>query len=405
MSGVMLREPLLSTAVIGDGDEEAVADSLVRFAIEHRPPLAELASVDEITAMLGDRRAIPSSEPPSLLGDSGPPEPPPGYPELPDPLTELVPALLVGAGRYDEARRALEACAEPSWQRMAGANDRRLVRQLARWIEQDGKLPLPTTPARWPAQLPPAGGRFKRQPGYRKFMAEHRPEPRAQNDAMRAVRAVSKGKSREQIRELLRSELETREVDMQPVQFEMSVDILATESEPFGRARLAWRGLKALGGLIDRESPLRRISADGPPPEPEEAPDPAWARTPDRAAYPIWSVTRDRVLVQLDADAVRRLDELMLDRPGRFANRTVEVWLSRDETSQSSESALVVHIGSKRIGRIDGEGARTFRAPIEAAAERDEEARTDARLTRMDGTAAYVLDLPLHPSSEQVTAS
>jgi len=114
------------------------------------------------------------------------------------------------------------------------------------------------------------------------------------------------------------------------------------------------------------------------------------ARTPDRAGYPMWPVIRERVAVELDTDAEPLLAELMLGSRGQFGNRNVEVWLRRENPG------LIVHIGSRRIGRLDARAVEAFGGAIDAAADRDEDVRTDAHLTRMTGAPAYVLDLPLY---------
>ncbi len=106
-------------------------------------------------------------------------------------------------------------------------------------------------------------------------------------------------------------------------------------------------------------------------------------------------MTKDRVAVELDSDATKWLDELMSGSHGRFGNRNVEVWLSRSEPKSSKAFVLTVHVGSKRIGSLDATAVAPFHAPIEAAAERDEDVMRDARVTRMEGTPPYVLDLPL----------
>ena len=106
----------------------------------------------------------------------------------------------------------------------------------------------------------------------------------------------------------------------------------------------------------------------------------------------MWPVIRERVAVELDTEAEPRLAELMSGSRGRFGNRNVEVWLTRDD------SGLIVHIGSERIGRLDSRAAEAFSGAIGASAERDEDVRTDAHLTRITGTPPYVLDLPLYTS-------
>ena len=111
-------------------------------------------------------------------------------------------------------------------------------------------------------------------------MAEQRPVVEARQQATQAARAVSQGKSREEIRQLLRAKLDERDVKMQPVAFEQTVDLLATEREPLGKARLVLRGLKALKDLGGQGRPRAVETSGGQQPEPEEQPDPAWAKTP-----------------------------------------------------------------------------------------------------------------------------
>jgi hypothetical protein len=388
-SGVVVKDPLLSIALPDETETDAPVASLVGFATEHLDSLSKLADVDTVIGMLHDHRAAPASALTPFLEDERV-DPPPGYPELTDPVTELIPALLAGVGRYEEARRALALSEDPHWQEIANANDRRLLRQLTRWVDREGGLGLPSTPARWPAEWPPPASGPDPSRGFKAFMAEQRPEALARREAISATRAASEGKSREQIRELLGAELEKRSVRMQPVEFEQNVDFLVTEHEPFGKTRLAMRGFKALADLISSGSGLVDVIRHDR--DPQDEPDPAWAKTPDRVGYPMWSVVRERVAVELDTDAEPRLAELMSGSGGQFGNRNVEVWLSQDD------SGLIVHVGSKQIGRLDAHAAVAFRSVIEAAADRDEDVRTDARLTRMTGTPPYVLDLPLYDS-------
>jgi hypothetical protein len=387
-SGVVVKDPSLPIPLTDTAEADAPVAQLVRFATGHLDSLSKLADVDTVIAMLHDHRAAPASELNPFLNEGEHVDPPAGYPELPDPVTELIPALFAGAARYEEAGSALAQCEDPSWQELADNNDRRLLRQLKRWVDHEGRLALPSTPARWPAEWPPASTGPDSSRGFTAFMAEQKPEIVARQEALRATRAASKGKRREQVRELLAAELDKRNVKMPPVDFERNVDFLATEHEPLGHARLALRGFKALADLISTGSGLlATLSEDD---EPRDEPDPAWAKTPDRAGYPIWPVTRERVAVELDTDAEPLLAELMLGTRGQFGNRNVEIWLSRQDPG------LTVHIGSRRIGRLDARAVEAFGSALKAAADRDEDLRTDAHLTRMTGTPLYVLDLPLY---------
>jgi hypothetical protein len=49
---------------------------------------------------------------------------------------------------------------------------------------------------------------------------------------------------------------------MQPVAFEQTLESLASEQEPFGKARTAWRGLRALGDI--GHAPTPRVFTDQP---------------------------------------------------------------------------------------------------------------------------------------------
>jgi hypothetical protein len=115
-SGVVVKDPSLSIALTDAAEADAPVAQLVRFATGHLDSLSKLADVDTVIAMLHDHRAAPASELTPFLDDGEHVDPPPGYPELADPVTELIPALFAGAARYEEARSALAQCEDPSWQ-------------------------------------------------------------------------------------------------------------------------------------------------------------------------------------------------------------------------------------------------------------------------------------------------
>jgi hypothetical protein len=74
------------------------------------------------------------------------------------------------------------------------------VRQLTRWVEHAGKLALPTTPAEWPPDWRSRLRNSKPPPSLGQFMVEDMPEIQVRQEAVRAVRAVSAGKSRDELR-------------------------------------------------------------------------------------------------------------------------------------------------------------------------------------------------------------
>ncbi len=79
-SGVVLKAPCLSIQLTDETDTNAAADSLARFATEQVPSLTELADIDTVLGLLGERRAAPSTEPMIFLRGSETPTPPPGRP-------------------------------------------------------------------------------------------------------------------------------------------------------------------------------------------------------------------------------------------------------------------------------------------------------------------------------------
>ena len=390
-SGVVLAQPTLSVALPDTGPLSEAAASLVRFAVEWAGLLKGDANVDTLVEMLRQRRAVPSSEPLAILDEEE--STPTGARELPDPVPELIAALLAGAGRHEEARRALSQCKQPD--PLDGDRENaRFVRQLTRWIEHPGKLTLPKTPAEWPPHWAERLRSSRTPSSFGQVLAESMPSIQARQKAVQAVRSASAGKSRDELRALLRDELSKRDVHMRPVAFEQTLAMIATEREPFGKARIAFRALGALRDL--GHQPLSSLPADPPDDVTGEGLDEDWVKTPERAAYPIRMAGSDRVAVELDPAAAVWLDRLMAGRgTGATQTRSVEVWLDSGGEPAESLTRLSVHIGSQRIGHLDVEVTRRLLPAMQAAAERDEDPWVGAHLTRIPHAATYVLDVPL----------
>lgn len=281
-------------------------------------------------------------------------------------------------------------------------HSRRFVRQLTRWVDNDGKLTLPTTPALWPPEWRWRWGKNNPPPSFLEILAENWPVVKARQEAVKAVRAVSRGKTRDELRTLLSGELRKREVRMEPEDFEQRIEALAIEREPFGKARLALRAFAAMRELaLPGTTPIRSALSGEDRERLDDRLDPAWMQTPERAAYPILLAGPDRVAVRLDPDAGRWLAEA-LHEAGSDAVQTrfVQVWLATDREPPASAAHVSVHIGSRRVGYLDADATERVRPALEAAAERDEDAQIKAHLTRLPGTAKYVLALPLAASQD-----
>ncbi len=182
--------------------------------------------------------------------------------------------------------------------------------------------------------------------------------------------------------------------------------MLATEREPVGKARIAVRGLKALGELAGlRREPVEPV-AERVPPEPEEAdsetvpePSDALLELPEQAAYPMMGSPHRRVAVELDPAARAWLDRVA-QRGSLGSGQTprlvlVETWLTSDTGPSTTEQRLNVHIGAQRVGQLGPDVAEQFRPAMEAAAERDEDPWVHAHLTASSGAMPYLLEIPL----------
>jgi hypothetical protein len=175
-SGIVLREHSLVVALPSDGDVPGAIEVLVRYASEQAFALVGVADLDVKIEMLSVGAAVPVGEPAAFVGKSSDSPTPPGL---------VAAALLAGAGRHDEARRVLSEVIGEGEE--VSPSRQRLVRQLIRWSDGDGKLVLPSSPAQWGHRRewitgPPST--------LRDDMHEHREEASARQQAVNAVRTA-----------------------------------------------------------------------------------------------------------------------------------------------------------------------------------------------------------------------
>jgi hypothetical protein len=412
VSGVILNAPTISLTVCTVSELPEAEDQLARFAADHAVPVAQrYTDVDFLIQALLEHSAFP------FTGEAGS-----WYTSLgidPDvtlgPLesveAELVPALLATAGRHDEARQALARYVSRGSEDIDSREYRRFARQLTRWLDADGALQLPSTPARWP---PPSS--FKRMPHPPASFAEFffdkdrkekaRTDRQARKEALDAVRAAGRDNTRDEVRALLERELTERGLTMEPLMVEREVEMILADREPFGKARFALRILKALkDSQASRGSPLEQVMQR--PNEPDEEPD--WLKPPDRAVYPVWSPGPKWTPVELDPAARTWLDRIRESDPGRLATgHGLEVWLTWDSGPSATDSRLAVHIGTEQVGMLRAGVEEKFRPVMEAAAERDEDPWTRGRLSAISAPMPYLLEVELPapiPDSDAVADS
>jgi hypothetical protein len=395
VSGLVMQEPCVQATVSSSEDSGRAADRLAAFADEQVDALERTADVDTLVASLTAGRALPvtrSAEIGLALDMFHPPTDAVSSQDIGTRFAtaELIPALLAGAGRRDEARRALETYAALTGnEEEVPRQYRRTVRQIARWLDV-GSAALPTSPPFWPADptMPMPSTSLA------EALAEALPQARARGRAVAAARGLSENKTREELRPLLMRELNREGATMDEQSMEAAVDLLAAERQTFGKARVALHALSALGAFTRKRHeatstapPLQQLDI-GP------GRQPAWCRPPERASYPIASVGEHTAAVDLNRDAYAFLERVVqLGVSGLGGVRYVQVWFTLSSESEKDGSGLDVHIGAQRVGKLDASVAEYLTPAMEAAADRDEDPWMIASLTTSTDEVPYVLKI------------
>jgi hypothetical protein len=281
-----------------------------------------------------------------------------------------VPALLAASGRTEAAREALARYSTPA----GAAGYRGFASQLTRLLDGEVTLeeleaaiaPEPELPEREPVTWQASADRVK-----------------SERAAVDAGRSVGGSVTRDRRRELLRAELERRELQKSPAWIEAKLDQL----EPGYQAPSALSGIVALGKFAFE---LTRVIKNVK--EPSDEPD--WLAPPERACYKIFTLSRDRVSVELDHDARQWLDRVHAAAPHVLNSATVTVWLDRDREASADQPRLIVSIGDRRIGRLDSLASAAFAASMTAAEIRNELPFASATLWRRTTEPKYLLEIP-----------
>lgn len=285
---------------------------------------------------------------------------------------ELRPVLLASAGRGEQARSALEDYLASGNEEIGESDYQRFARQLTRWLDAGDPPPPPieATLRRLPPPPEPQRPSWSRT----------RQESRDQEAARDAVRAVARGKTREQIGELLTTEYAARGLDVAPSVIAYAAEAMELEQQPLGRLR----------GLVHVLRTLTTVATDGVEMvRGRTLPNPDWMQPPPRAAYvvdttgPATAVAVDPdaepVLARAAAEATRRLGPVVL----------LDVWLDAD-----SDQHLRVHLGEHEIGSLHDGAARLFATDLRAATELfDESIRVRATLTPASSERAALLEI------------
>lgn len=268
--------------------------------------------------------------------------------------------MLASAGRVEQARSALARyVADGETGDDGGGDDRRFVRQLTRWLDA-GHTAVPPL-AETLRRLPP--------PPPKRSWSRARQDSRERAAARDAVRAVARGKTREQIGDLLAAEYAARGLDIAQSTLVFGAEMIELEQRPFGKLRGFVRGLQLL-----RNAGSAAAASGGN----HAATDPEWMRPSPRATYRV-DTRRPFVAITLNPGAAGVLDRAVAEATRRVGPAVfVDVWLER----AGADEDVHVYLGEHDVGALSDEATRWFALDLSAAAELfDEAVRVRAMLT------------------------
>ncbi len=319
-------------------------------------------------------------------------------PELIHQEAEQVPLLLAAAGRHAEAREALTRYLAIPDGPATDPDYRRFARQLRLWMHAGGILPEPPT-----GPVRPNPDWSSRKPQSWRAM---RQRSRARREAFDSVRHRGAGKSRDELRAMLRAEYERRGVGFSQLSIEVSVEAIERRRTPLGSATTSVQGVAAaavqtwlmVGRIV---SVVKLIRGEGVPDLQEPA---SWLEPPEEAAY---RVVADRegdrwMTVELDDSAAEFLERAhaaarpVLGGPEILRpidTALLDAWLAWDTTPPSANSRLVVHIGDQAVGVLAPRDAERYTDVMTAAARRHEFPRMSATLTTFDREPHQLLEI------------
>lgn len=377
-------------------DVPAAAGRVLTLIAEHAVVFADLiGGVDGLIAHLCDE--LDSDVEPADgkgngdtvdgVGAGEPPDPAVGRhrAEVPaEAVTLRVPTdlavLLAAAGRHAELETLLvpfrAAAAAGSLRR----DDRRFLRQLDRW-ETAGRPDAPQLEETL-AHLPTRSDRP------RTSWSSIRGESRGRRDALAAAEAGSRGKSVEQVAELITAEYTQRGLDSSPPSVTVAAERIHTRLQPFGRLRWTVKGIRAATSAVqDLRESFRHLDGQDPP----------WMRAPDRASYPAADASARRAGVVLDdtaGDWLTAVSQAAIQRIGDMA--AVEVWLTA-QPDAGSVPAVIAHIGDHRVGVLDPVDAARLTRIFTDAAHFDEDLLSFGQLSRFEGHWYLAVQVPDDP--------
>jgi hypothetical protein len=293
-----------------------------------------------------------------------------------DEMVELsdIPVVLAAAGRVEDARQAFAdalvahraEASETYWKEFAA--------RFTAWLASGAVVP--DRPSEPPVSEPYVAKPV--QPG--DLWAEARQKVDARRAAISSVSEREGGRSTDELRVMLRDELNSRGLTQSPREIETMLDGIQANSF----AAKAELRTEAVGTLLSIGRGI--FSAVRNRNEPTTTP--SIVVLPDSAGYPVATSTREWHSVTLDVDAQPFLEQVNGSaRKGIDGSMRIQVWLSDDP------DGVAVHIGRQRVGRFDLEAAQQYLPHMASASPLGLAAVIPARLTRRNRAPKYLLEL------------
>jgi hypothetical protein len=326
----------------------------------------QAASVGRELARLVSATALPFAEKystvDSLLDDQGG-----------DVLTTA--ALLVAAGRFDEAASVLAAFEARDETRRGRQQRERATYQLRRLIENRGDVVVPSEPppektARVPAAV-------------REWLPPVTAAAAAKLEAIRAVeQRLGDDRDPDAVRAELVTEYERRGVRESPLSIEHTIERICRPPSRGGWSAAA----DALRCAAAFKSALADPRRRGGQPLP-------WLAPPARAAYRMPAAPEDVWdRVDVAGEHLAWVQEVFEKAPRAGDIVHLEAWLdSQDAADESADVA--VYIGERRAGALTSDTASSYRPLLRAAMTRAELPCLAARLSHPPTYAGYLLEL------------
>jgi hypothetical protein len=309
-----------------------------------------------------------------------------------DSRADAIPVVLAAAGRFDEARRAIDEYRALRDPYTHTADYRRLASRLTGWIDAGAVLPGPPAPLQVRADNeetfePPPAFEHVEPLSFLQVWRQSKERSAQLKAARAAVEKQRLGKSRDELRVLYEAELAARRLTGQPRATELVLDRIEAGS-PAEKRAVGWRAMGEIAGLVT--TTVKDLKAIGQPPA-------AWLEPPLAASYEVLHRHGEWFAVETDPLAQPVLDralEGVVHGSWRDDRVNFDAWLTAANDEAAGTRRLGVHVGVVAVAQLSQEDSDRFATAFDAAATRGELPFMAARITRHPAGPSLELGVP-----------